>query len=503
MYISKRGFVIKKDTIPVKELSDIKKELRARPLGKDLVEFYDVFIETKTKIYIPKMYGINKFGFPKTVLENYDGTGWTNDIQFKGKLFDSQLEPVECLYNACINNGGGILNIQTGGGKTTCALQVLSRLKGKTIIVVNKTTLLTQWKSEIEKFLPDATIGIIQGRKNIDVSDKDIIIAMLQSLSRIDYPESLFESFMVTIIDEIHNTPSTHFSKIFFKITSKYTIGLSATTSRSDGCEYVFKWHIGDIVYTGDKIRKGKDPIIQYLKIDSTEYKEIVKINQYTGARQIQFTSMLSELITMKKRNLLIIELIKNSIRDNRKILVLSDRRNHLEILYKLLDLDTKVSFTYGLFLGAMKEEHLNNSKACDVILATFAAFGEGISEKDLDTLILCTPKKYIGHLKNTVKNESGKLEQIVGRIFRKEHKYKAPLIIDLQDNFSVYKNQSSGRRKFYKEHFEKSTIQDLFINLDEHDIINFSSIKTKKSKSKNDEPINDANNINKFIILE
>ena len=369
---------------------------------------------------------------------------------------------------------------------TISALNVLSCLKGKTIIVVNKIPLMNQWETEIKQFLPDTNIGFIQGQKNVSVKDKDIVIAMLQSLAKIDYPDSLFEEFNTVVFDEIHNMSSKVFSQVLAKLCCEYTIGLSATPKRSDGCEYVFKYHIGDIVYQSSLKRKGLHPIIQTIQVNSKEYKEICVVNKMTGQNQIQFTSMLSELICMEKRNRLIIEITKNLVKkDNRRILILSDRRQHVIALKASLDNDQDVTFTSGLFLGQMKQVELERSKSSQVILATFSAFGEGVSEKDLDTLILITPKKFIGHLKNTTKNESGKLEQIVGRIFRKDHLDKHPLIIDLQDNFSVYKSQSAQRNSFYKQHFNNAVIEGQTVNLDDFslDDININSIIIKKKK--------------------
>ena len=492
-YLSKRGYVITKEVLEKDELNELKKVLVARPLvdkkfignncGNGIQTDFPVYIQTKNKIIIPKMYGIKKYGMPTSFLPNYIGEEWDHPIEFNGSLYESQIEPVNTLIKSCKENGGGILSLKTGGGKTISLLYVLSKLKGKTIVVVNKVSLLAQWKSEISQFLPDARVGVIQGQKKIDVEDKDIVIAMLQSLARIDYPDSLFKDYQITVLDEIHNTSSRIFSKILFKLCSKYTIGLSATPTRSDGCEYVFKWHIGDIVYKSKSERKGMHPIIRELKITSNEYKEVSAINKFTGQKTIQFTSMLSELVSMEKRNKLIIEIIKNCRSEGRKILVLSDRRNHLQLLYNILEKDLHINFTYGLFLGSMKITELEKSKACDVILATYAAFGEGVSEKDLDTLLLTTPKKFIGHLKNTSKNESGKLEQILGRIFRKEHDERNPLIIDFADDFSVYKTQSAGRRNFYKNHFKHAIFENCSINLDEHEDVSVNYIQKKKVK--------------------
>lgn len=119
--------------------------------------------------------------------------------------------------------------------------------------------------------------------------------------------------------------------------------------------------------------------------------------------------------------------------------------------------------WSFAPFLGGMKGELLEKNKKADVILATFQAFGEGISEKDLNTLILTTPKKYIGHLERLGKTniqESGKLEQIIGRIFRKDHTDLPPLIIDIHDQYSVYTAHANSRKVFYKEHFPNATFQ-------------------------------------------
>jgi hypothetical protein len=179
---------------------------------------------------------------------------------------------------------------------------------------------------------------------------------------------------------------------------------------------------------------------------------------------------MISELVDMSKRNILIVELIKDILKDpQRKILVLSDRRNHLVKIKELLDNDNSITFTYGLFLGSMKQKDLELSRACNVILATISCFGEGVSEKELDSMILCSPKKYIGHIQNNNgKKESFKIEQIVGRIFRKNHIERHPIIIDLQDQFSVYKTQAKSRVIFYKQHFKNAIFEDQSINLDE-----------------------------------
>lgn len=473
MYLSKHGFVIKKDSVDKEIIDELKQTLVAKPIASG--EFftqdnsYNVYMETKNKLYIPKMFGIKKFGMPELAIDTYHGSPWNEEIEFKGSLLEHQIQPCELLINACENDGGGILSLSVGMGKTVSALYVISKLSGKTLIVVNKITLLKQWEKEIEMFLPAAKVGILQGSKNINIENKDIVIAMLQSLARIDYPDTFFKHINTTIFDEVHNISSKTFSKIFFKLTSRYTIGLTATPQRSDGCENVFKWHIGDIVFkSGKRELKGLEPKIINLKIQSSDYKEVTSTNKYSGKTLIQFTSMLTDLVNMKPRNILICDMIRLYVKQNRKILVLSERRAHLTLLKKTLD-EYRVDFTYGLFLGSMKSSDLEKSKGCNVVLATISAFGEGVSVKEMDTLLLTTPKKFVSDNSKSAKKDSGKLEQIIGRILRKEHTERHPLIVDIQDDFSVYKYQAYGRKTFYKSFFTKSIFKYKTIDLDNY----------------------------------
>ncbi len=467
-YLSKKGYVVIKDNHPESLLNSLKKELVARPLvdkkyGK-VIE-YPVYKETKNKIYIPKMFGLKKFGEPPKFSDNYYGKNLNECISFKGSLLEHQIEPVNSLLNSCKEYKGGILELNTGFGKTVCALYALISLGKKTLIVVNKIPLLNQWIEEIKQFIPNASIGIIQGQKinEQSIQNADIILCMLQSMAVIEYPDNILNNIGTCIIDEIHNLSSKTFSQVLFKVCSQYTIGLSATPRRADGCEYVYKWHIGDIVYSSTSERKGKEVIVNFIKLKSENYKEISTTN-FMGQKQIQFTSMISELITMPERNSYIIELIADILEKdpNRKLLVLSDRRSHLDTLKAELSKKIQPHFTYGLFVGGMKKQDLDNSRKCKIILATFSAFKEGVSEKDLDTLILTTPKKFVGHIKNSVKKEGGNMEQIVGRIFRKEHTERHPEIYDLMDHFSVFKNQANSRKVFYKEHFTNGIFNEV-----------------------------------------
>jgi superfamily II DNA or RNA helicase len=182
-------------------------------------------------MYVPRYFGEDLFGQAKTIKIT---EGDDIYLEFQGTLRDYQIPIVNAYLNHVKEGKGGLLELYCGAGKTSLGLNLISQLKKKTLVIVHKEFLMTQWIERIQQFLPNARIGKIQGQV-IDIDNKDIVLAMLQSLSMKDYPSTLFDSFGFTIIDEVHHISSEVFSCALFKLVTKYMLGLSATMNRKDG----------------------------------------------------------------------------------------------------------------------------------------------------------------------------------------------------------------------------------------------------------------------------
>ena len=142
---------------------------------------------------------------------------------------------------------------------------------------------------------------------------------------------------------------------------------------------------------------------------------------------------MINNICDYLPRSEIIIDLIKKYNQEKRSILILSDRRNHLELLYKTLE-----NYSRGYYVGGMKPEELRESQEKEIILATFSMASEGMDIPKLNTVILASPKSDV--------------EQSVGRVFRQkacDRKFH-PLIIDIQDTFSTFTRQCEKRIQFY-----------------------------------------------------
>jgi superfamily II DNA or RNA helicase len=445
--LSKEGYLIhKKKNKNI--IEHIKEELTVTPylpFNKNIKpESFPVFLENEKYLCVPKYYGIQKFGKPDT---NKELCGSNVNIIFSGKLRSNQLDIVNIVLNKMETNDGGLLSLGCGQGKTVLSLYIASILKVKTLVIVHKSFLLNQWIQRAKEFT-NANIGIIQQNK-IDIDGKEIVIGMLQSISKDKYDSDIFRDFGLVIFDEAHHAPSKYFSKALPIIACRKTLALSATPNRADKLEKVLYWYFGDILYKAptETINNVLVKLIKYNIKDPNfrEYKQ-------NYGQDINRPKTINKLIQIAKRNTFIISNIKEILEeDQRKLLVLSDRIEHLTILKDLLQFEVSTSF----YIGGLKQKVLDEAEKAQVIFATYSMAAEALDIPELNTLFMVTPRKEV--------------EQAVGRITRKKDHPVQPLIFDFVDQLPSFARQSSYRRKFYNK---KGFIIKL-IEVEENEIIN------------------------------
>lgn len=325
--------------------------------------------------------------------------------------------------------GGGIINIQTGGGKSLQSLMIYDYRKLKMLVVVHTIELFQQWKKTINQFLPNTRVGSIQG-KTFDVQDKDIVIGMLQTISmKSELDKNLFEDFGIVIYDEVQFLSAEIFSKALLKSRARYTFGLSATVERQDSLEWVFKAHIGDIIYSNVNNSKKQKTILNIINYNNPKFKE-----QNTVTGNLNMSAMITDLSKDNIRTGLIIQEIKKLPKD-RNILVLSERVEHLKYMQKIIgDVES------GLFIGELKEKDKTESKQKRILFGTYHIASVGFDHPKLNTIVLATPRSNV--------------TQAIGRIYRKTHKI-SPMIVDIYDEYSIFKYQYKKRKAIYKNAFD------------------------------------------------
>ena len=251
------------------------------------------------------------------------------------------------------------------------------------------------------------------------------------------------------VAHNFHHISSKSYSEALFKIGGvKKILAISATPERIDNCDKLLRDWLGPVFYRGNKEKKGLQPIVEVHKVNFDKH-----YREFKNRRgDISYTEMISNLLNISQRNLYITKLVKKVYCQNRVILCLTDRIENVNLLYNMLKeiIDEK---DLAYYIGTkMKKEEKKNALNKKVIIATTKSFSEGIDKQDLNTLILCCPKKHIEENLIKKKNGSSSFIQIIGRIMRKDHLDINPMVIDIFDDFSIYKYQFYSRKKFYEK---------------------------------------------------
>ena len=435
-YIGKKGYTLYKSSLALSDLTKIRNELTVKPyVPKSMVESkaFPLYREAPKKIYIPRHYGEEHFGsLPDDQIKLPRGEVIEDQYsEFNGSLREYQINIVQKYLNAVKNSGGGLLDVDPGKGKTVMALNIISQLKVKTLVIVHKSFLLNQWIERIEQFLPSARVGKIQGQI-IDIEDKDIVIGMLQSLSMKEYASDTFDCFGLSIYDETHHLGAEVFSKSMLKITTNYTLGLSGTMQRKDGLTKVFKMFLGDVIHKEKSNTSEHTVMVKCVNyaVNDDEFNEM----KYNYKGDPMYSTMISKLCTYNHRSEFILTIIETELKrdPNQQIMVLAHNKTLITYLHDAIV--HRDMATAGYYVGGMKEEALKQSEGKKVIIATYAMASEGLDIKTLTTLIMASPKTDVC--------------QSVGRILRTKH--AAPLVIDIVDSHDIFVAQWRKRKAYY-----------------------------------------------------
>ncbi len=363
-------------------------------------------------------------------------------VRFTGVLNREQ----QVAVSAMNDHDCGVLVAPPGSGKTVMACCIIGQWKLATVILVNRRTIADQWKERLLEFtsLDKNQLGELHGTKKKLRFKVDIV--MMQSLAKRDDIELLFRNYSALIVDECHHVPAVTFESIMNHCGARRVLGLTATPSRKDGLEKLLFQQCGPIRHV---VSVEADPDLRRVGyLVETRFRPDWGEGEYAPLHEIW-----EELVSSETRNELIASLVVEAIQKNRRIVVLSDRRQHLECLTevvrsKVASSDcTLESLVGGLGKRDLKERFSRIRTALDkgesvCIFATGSFLGEGFDMKELDTLFLAMPISF-----------KGRLIQYAGRLHRKCEGKKEVQVFDFLDThlpvaMSMYRKRKAAYRE-------------------------------------------------------
>lgn len=446
--ITRFGYIINKKILTDDMIKKIKLDLTIKPkitgnYGKKHEVKFHLYLENEKYINVPKYYGINNFGLPEiNNLETYKFP--TYFVNYLETLRPNQQIIVDKIITGFEKHRGGLLIAGCGSGKTNMFIYIACFYKLKTLFLVHKTFLKNQIIDRIKKVTNVEKVGIIQ--KDKVIIDYPFTVGLIQSIAKRNYDDSIFKNFGLVIIDEVHHMGSKVFSTVYQKISTKYMLGASAEYTRNDETFNLINLYMGPILHLEEQ--KPNDMVIvkRYHYITSNEKRNKVVLNNFT--KEPDRSTMISNLVCIKKRNRFIINLIKQLFHLGKNILCLSGRIKQVNLIYKKLKVNDILKDHVGKYIGNMSEDKLKISAQKKIILGTYSMAEEGLDINTLNVVLFCTPKSSI--------------KQSIGRILRKENYQENPLVIDIIDKNYIMENQSIKRYKYYEK--QNYIVQDFYV---------------------------------------
>jgi len=358
------------------------------------------------------------------------GMGSPIGMTFNGALTQAQDDAVAAVCEHDI----GVLVAPPGAGKTVIAAALIARRGRSTVVLVHRRPLHDQWIKRLMDFLgiDRSAIGspTEPGRSGIDV-------AMLQSLTRHEEPAELLAPYGHVVVDECHHVPAVSIERLLRQVPARYLTGLTATPRRRDGHHPIIEMQCGPVRHTlvaHDDVGPAPRRVVieRRTAFDSAVLPKDAGVQEVFGA-----------IAADEARTRAIVEDVVAQVADGRFPLVLTERRDHLEMLAGLLEpvVPALVKLHGGIGIRARRQaQEILASDRQRVVLATGRYIGEGFDEPRLDTLVLAMPVAW-----------NGLVTQYTGRLHRHHHAKHEIRIIDYVDReVPVLRRMYAKRRRAY-----------------------------------------------------
>ena len=422
-------------------------------LGKDHLSGY---IQIPRGLYDELLEHVNQTDINYEI-EDERQQGRNINVAFHGELRPEQ----DMALKGLTKYDNGILYATTAFGKTVVSSAIIAQKKVNTLIILESSALMEQWKEALDKFLNineelptyETKTGRVRKRKSLigtlqgvhDSMTGIIDIAMAGSLCKKGEYHKLLNQYGLVIVDECHHSASETIANILKEIKAKYVYGVTATPKRGDGLEKINYMLIGPIRYSYTAKEKAKEQGIRHLVYPrftrTVPPRGVITNNMHPNeAYEIIHNNDI--------RDEQIIEDVKNCVSVGRTPVILSRYKDHSGKLYERLK-----SYADHVFLmtgNNSKKEHkkiLEQMRQVDkdeslILIATGSLVGEGFDFPRLDTLFMATPVSF-----------RGVVEQYAGRLNRDYAGKQNVMIYDYVDShIPMFDNMYVKRLKAYKQ---------------------------------------------------
>ena len=356
--------------------------------------------------------------------------------RFLGELTSEQSEAAATL----LKHETGVLAAATAFGKTVVAAKMIAARGRNTLVLVHRRQLLEQWVARLQAFLdiPPGGLGIIHGGKKRPTGIVDV--ALMQSLIRRGAVSDLVADYGHVVVDECHHLSAVGFEPMARAAKAQYVLGLSATVTRKDGHHPIIYMQCGPVRYRVDARKQAASrPFDRKVIFRRTEFQ----VPRRRPDEKPTIQELYAKLAQDPARNDLIFDDILSALEDGRSPVVITERKDHLDMLAGRL---SKFAKNVVVLRGGMAARRSRAASEAlgeisdreeRVLVATGRYLGEGFDDARLDTLFLTMPISW-----------RGTLSQYAGRLHRRHASKRDVVIYDYVDENEPMLMKMATRRE-------------------------------------------------------
>lgn len=380
---------------------------------KKSIEAYE--ISDRDFLHLPFAYAVNELSLSRPKSTNFKKI--SDECTFEGILRDEQKNIKDEAIENLNTFGTCLISAYPGFGKTCTSIYITSKIKLKTLIVLNRLVLMQQWEEAIKKFCPKASVHCLKPGKKFPDVDPDYVIINAINVSK--FGRDFYKDFGTVIVDEAHLIMSQVLSQSLFYLCPRYLIGLSATPYRPDGMDRLMS-----LFFSEHKIIRTLKRTHKVFRVDTGFTPEV----EFDRNGKVIWGFILEQQCSNRERNDLIVKIIQDH--PDRIFLVLSKRIEQAQHLHdRLKEKGESVALLIGSSTTFEKEAR--------ILIGTSSKIGVGFDHARMNALVLASDLEQY-------------FIQYLGRVFRTEE--VEPIVFDLVDNNSILKKHYSTRKRVYEE---------------------------------------------------
>ena len=371
-------------------------------------------------------------------IEDRRESGAPLDVRFVGDLQPMQNEALDAL----IDRDFGVLAAGTAFGKTVVAAAAIARRGRSTLVLVHRKELLAQWIERLKAFLSieRANIGTIGGGRRAPTRQVDV--ALLQSLVRKGVVSDEIAGYGHVIIDECHHISASSF-ELFQPLEGAICAG---TFCNADSQRWPPSYRFYAVRPCAIPTRARTQAQLRGFEHHVIERQTAFALSEKLHMPETPISAIFATQARDEARNTLIIDDVLAALEARRNPLVLTERRDHLDLLAASF---RGAARNVTVLRGGMSARERRTAEASlrapegeeRLILATGKYLGEGFDDWRLDTLFIAMPFSW-----------KGTLAQYVGRLHRGHAGKRDVVVYDYIDaGVPILARMAARRRAGYR----------------------------------------------------